>query len=162
MIVMLLFSILFIRRVIKSAAFQRIAQNQKGSSRMNIILTTDGSDHALAGVELLKSLPLPTNTSVSILAVADSPHTPRHYALLQAIKQVQDQLSSTEFQLSTGLLHGHPAQEIIRFADNIKPDLILMGAKGLRATIGILLGGVTQQVVEHANWRMIIYAISGI
>lgn len=123
---------------------------------MNIILTTDGSNHALAAVELLTSLPLPPNTSVAIIAVADSPHTPRHYLLLQALKQARELLSSTEYNLNTDLLHGHPAQEIIQFADDIKPDLILMGAKGLRATMGILLGGVTQQVVEHANWPILV------
>lgn len=123
---------------------------------MNIILTTDGSDHALASVELLKSLPLPSNTSVTILAVADSPHTARHYVLQQAIKQARVHLSSAELYLSTDLLYGHPAQEIIHFADDKKPDLILMGAKGLRATMGILLGGVTQQVIEHANWPVLV------
>jgi nucleotide-binding universal stress UspA family protein len=123
---------------------------------MNIIFTTDGSEHAQAAAELMLSLSLPSHTSVTIIAVADSPHSPRHYMLLDALKQARDHLSSADFQLSIGLLHGHPAQEIIRFADEKKPDLILMGAKGLHATMGILLGGVVQQVVEHANWPILV------
>jgi nucleotide-binding universal stress UspA family protein len=130
--------------------------NQEGGSQMNIILTTDGSDSALAAVELLKSLHLPSDTSVNILAVADSPHTPRHYVLLQALDLARDQLSSTGLNLSTSLRHGHPAKEINGFADEEKPDLIIMGAKGLRATMGILLGGVTQQVIEHTNWPVLV------
>ena len=31
-----------------------------------------------------------------------------------------------------------------------------MGAKGLRATLGILLGGVAQTVVEYANWPVLV------
>jgi nucleotide-binding universal stress UspA family protein len=45
---------------------------------------------------------------------------------------------------------GYPAEKIIETAKQMKPDLILIGAKGLRATLGILLGGVAQQVVEYA------------
>jgi nucleotide-binding universal stress UspA family protein len=55
-----------------------------------------------------------------------------------------------------GLLHGHPAASLIEFADHYSPNLIVMGAKGLRATFGILLGGVAQQVVEHAHWPVLI------
>lgn len=123
---------------------------------MNIILSTDGSEHAQAATELLRNLRLPPQTSVMIIAVADSPHTHRHYTLHQTLKQACDQLSSTDFKLSSELLYGHPAQEIIRFADEHQPELILMGAKGLRATMGILLGGVVQQVVEHARWPILV------
>ena len=34
--------------------------------------------------------------------------------------------------------------------------MIVLGAKGLRATLGILLGGVAQQVVEYARWPVLI------
>jgi nucleotide-binding universal stress UspA family protein len=43
-----------------------------------------------------------------------------------------------------------PASTINDYARHINPDLIIMGAKGLRATLGILLGGVAQQVVEYS------------
>jgi nucleotide-binding universal stress UspA family protein len=58
--------------------------------------------------------------------------------------------------VETGLLHGHPAASLIEFADDYEPSLIVLGAKGLRATLGILLGGVAQQVVEHARWPVLI------
>ena len=35
-------------------------------------------------------------------------------------------------------------------------DLIVIGAKGLRATLGILLGGVAQQVVEYSNHPVLV------
>ena len=42
------------------------------------------------------------------------------------------------------------------FARVHKPDLLVVGAKGLRATFGILLGGVAQQVVEYANCPVLV------
>lgn len=47
----------------------------------------------------------------------------------------------------TNLILGSPAEKIIETAEAKKSDLIVLGAKGLRATLGILLGGVAQQVV---------------
>jgi nucleotide-binding universal stress UspA family protein len=46
---------------------------------------------------------------------------------------------------------GYPAGIIIQYAQERQADLIEIGAKGLRATLGILLGGVAQQVVEYAD-----------
>ena len=45
---------------------------------------------------------------------------------------------------------GYPAEKLIEYAEQHRPDLIVVGAQGLRATLGILLGGVAQQVVEYA------------
>jgi nucleotide-binding universal stress UspA family protein len=58
--------------------------------------------------------------------------------------------TSTEMQL------GYPAEKVIELAEQLHPDLIVMGANGLRATLGILLGGVAQQVVEYANRPVLI------
>jgi nucleotide-binding universal stress UspA family protein len=54
-------------------------------------------------------------------------------------------------QADSNLVLGSPAEKIVETAGRMKPDLIVMGAKGLRATLGILLGGVAQQVVEYAS-----------
>jgi nucleotide-binding universal stress UspA family protein len=42
------------------------------------------------------------------------------------------------------------------FAEENQPDLIVMGARGLRSTLGILLGGVAQNVVEYASCPVLI------
>jgi nucleotide-binding universal stress UspA family protein len=126
------------------------------SRTKNIILAIDGSEYALAAIKLLTKLSLPTNAIITTLAVVDVPTQPRHYALQQALEQANEKIKLAGFKVNSDLLHGHPANELILYADHVKPDLILMGARGLRATLGILLGGVAQQVVEHANWPVLI------
>jgi nucleotide-binding universal stress UspA family protein len=59
-------------------------------------------------------------------------------------------LKERGFQVDSELLLGSPAELITQYAEERKVDLIVLGAKGLRATLGILLGGVAQQVVEYA------------
>jgi nucleotide-binding universal stress UspA family protein len=52
--------------------------------------------------------------------------------------------------VETELTLGHAAEKILEMAEVRKSDLIVLGAKGLRSTINILLGGVAQHVVEYA------------
>lgn len=123
---------------------------------MNIILAVDGSEHAQAAVSLLKSLPLLPTTCINVLAVANNPEAPTRYLLEQSLTEAKEDLKIKHPTVQTELIFGHPAQEIVRYADKIMPEFIILGAKGLRATLGILLGGVVQQVVEHANWPVLV------
>jgi nucleotide-binding universal stress UspA family protein len=120
------------------------------------MLAVDGSEHSLAAAHLIRDLPLPPNSEVTALAVLTPRHTPGRAALLAALDEVHAILLSKEVDAKTGLLHGHPAEELTNFANEHRPDLMVVGAKGLRATLGILLGGVAQQVVEYAQWPVLV------
>jgi nucleotide-binding universal stress UspA family protein len=54
------------------------------------------------------------------------------------------------------LLYGHTAKALVEFADEHQPDLIVVGARGLHATLKVLLGGIAQQVVEYARWPVLV------
>jgi nucleotide-binding universal stress UspA family protein len=113
----------------------------------------DGSEHSLAATEFIRDLPLSAGSEVTALAVLTPrfADTPGRAALLEALNKVRAILQGTVASVNTGLLHGYPAEELTRFADEHRPDLIGIGAKGLHATFGILLGGVAQQIVEYAS-----------
>jgi nucleotide-binding universal stress UspA family protein len=67
------------------------------------------------------------------------------------MERITQMLQDKGVEIKAALLAGNPATEIIRVGKETCADLIVMGAKGLRATLGILLGGVAQQVVEYSN-----------
>jgi nucleotide-binding universal stress UspA family protein len=123
--------------------------NAQTKRRMKILLADDGSQHAQAAVKLLQELPFPPQSSVHVLRVFPPGQT-------NAVGQIERSLKHTEEQLREGgkadsnLVLGYPAEKIVETAKQMNPELIVMGAKGLRATLGILLGGVAQQVVEYA------------
>jgi nucleotide-binding universal stress UspA family protein len=123
---------------------------------LSIFLAVDGSEQSRVATEILCSLPLPKRTQVIALAVLDTPHTPRRQLLLAALADTQEILNQHGLTSEVGLLHGNPAEALTSYADEHRPDLIVMGAKGLRATLGILLGGVAQQVIEYAKWPVLI------
>lgn len=47
--------------------------------------------------------------------------------------------------------NGFPDEEILKFAKDYEPDLIIMGTKGSGGVIKDLFGSVTEKVVEHAE-----------
>ncbi|MFZ5910218.1 MAG: universal stress protein [Chloroflexota bacterium] len=124
-----------------------IARTRK---RLNILLADDGSEHAQAAVKLLQALPLPPKSRVRVLRVFPPGQTFAVGAMERSLEKTRAQLLESEIAAEAELLLGYPAEKIVETATEMRPDLIILGAKGLRATLGILLGGVAQQVVEYA------------
>ena len=121
-----------------------------------ILLAVDGSEHFLAAVDFLDDLPLPESCSVTAVAVLPTQQATRFSALEIVLEQTQKSFKKKGIPVTMELKAGNPAETINEHADVISPDLIVLGAKGLRATLGILLGGVAQQVVEYARWPVLI------
>ncbi len=124
--------------------------------RLNILLADDGSQHAQAAVELLGELLLPPKSRVTDLRVFTPDQIPALPDFEKALAQTKERLLNKGIMTETNLVLGEPAEKIIEIAEADKPDLIVLGAKGLRATLGILLGGVAQQVVEYAYCPVLI------
>lgn len=123
---------------------------------MKIHLAIDGSEHSFAAAQFICDLPLPEGSEVIALGVLSQRHMPSRYLLMAALDKAQTILQASGVEVRTGLLHGNPAEALTYFADKQKADLMVIGAKGLRATLGILLGGVAQQVVEYARWPVLV------
>ena len=121
-----------------------------------ILLAVDGSEHSQAATSMLNDLVGKSKCRITIIAVLDTPHTPRRQLLLAALQQAQQTLQTDDRQVICGLLHGNPADSICEYANQHSPELIILGAKGRRATLGILLGGVAQKVIEYAHQPVLI------
>lgn len=124
--------------------------------KMNIALAVDGSEHSLAAVNLIRDLPLAAETSITAVAVLIPRNASNHAGLEAILDHTKELLADEYVQVSTELLVGYPSEELIQFAESHRLDLIVLGAKGLRASLGILLGGVAQQVMEHAPCPVLI------
>jgi len=117
-----------------------------------IVLALDGSEHSQAGIKLIADLPLPTGSRLTAVTVYSAGGPAVSIALQASFRQrARELFKGSPLEIETQVLEGHPAEALIAFADRQNPDLIIMGAKGLRATLGILLGGIAQQVVEYAH-----------
>jgi len=117
--------------------------------RLNILFADDGSQHAQAAVEFLKDIPLTRDSRISVIHAFNSGEVPHISEYEHMLERTREQLSSRHLRVKTELKLGPAAEMILDRAQENKPDLIVLGAKGLRATAGIFLGGVAQQVVEY-------------
>jgi nucleotide-binding universal stress UspA family protein len=119
-----------------------------------VLLAVDGSEHSLAAVKTVRDMALATahcsECRVKILGVLPLSEGSNHAVYMLPLKEAERILGEHGVQTSSNLIQGYPAEVILEQAAASRPDLIVIGAKGLRATLGILLGGVAQQVVEHA------------
>ncbi|MGZ9165314.1 MAG: universal stress protein [Anaerolineales bacterium] len=118
--------------------------------RLNILLADDGSQHAQAAVEWLQNIPLPPKSQIFVFRAFHSGQIPLISEFERALERTKTQLASLGYQVEAELQMGSAAEKIIEVAETRKVDLILLGAKGLRSTVSILLGGVAQQVMEYA------------
>lgn len=125
--------------------------NTRQVHEMNVILAVDGSEHSAAAARLLRDLPLSRGSAINILAVLIPRNASDHANLEQALVDSKEILGEVKATVKTELLTGYPAEQISEYAAENVPDLIVLGAKGRRATLGILLGGVVQQIVEYAE-----------
>lgn len=121
-----------------------------------ILLADDGSEFARAAVTLVGNLPLPPQCRVTALRVFGSQQATELGMLETALAQTCAYLKEQGLQVDPELILGSPAQTITEYAETHDIDLIVLGAKGLRATLGILLGGVAQQVVEYATCPVLV------
>jgi nucleotide-binding universal stress UspA family protein len=115
-----------------------------------ILLGDDHSEHALAAVQLLEDLPFAPGTDVTVFR-AFYPNQSTDLTLMEAaLNQTCNGLRAKGLHAEVKLQLGSPTEMFLKYAEENMPNLIIIGAKGLRATRGILVGGVAQQVVEYA------------
>jgi len=118
----------------------------------NILLATDGSEHAMAAANLVNDLALLAPSSITIFAVLVPREASNYSKLDAALKQTKATFQNKKgISVTIEMQTGYPAEKITEYAEEHRPDLIILGAKGLRHTLGILLGGVAQQVVEYSQ-----------
>jgi nucleotide-binding universal stress UspA family protein len=114
---------------------------------MRILYVTDGSTGALAGAALLNRLPLDTDWRITILTVVSRDEPGQGQAALTSAREA---LSHCTASLETRVRHGHPAEEILREAEEHPTELVVVGAQGRSGLARFFLGSVAERVVRHS------------
>jgi nucleotide-binding universal stress UspA family protein len=136
-----------------------------------IVVPVDGSEPANRAAKFAAKLAGDANAALTLIHVFDPP--PTSVIGLEAksreeLEQIMNQdaqasfdaalqaigcptLTSTEQAISTRVLLGHPAPQIIRFAEDSGADLVVMGSRGRSELRGLLLGSVSEQVIRRAS-----------
>ena len=87
-------------------------------------------------------------TGVPIIVVPDELLTKAGTLLLDRL--AADVRARGSNQVTTHLLDGDPADEVLRYAEESGIDLIVTGSRGLGTLKGLILGSVSRKLVENA------------
>ncbi len=144
---------------------------------LRVLLCSDGSRSAEYGRETLAGLPVSGDTEVHVLSVVDmevitmpEKYYPdedisrmmaglREHSLREAERTVAgeaEKLKGRFWNVSTHVVFGVPENEILREAEAMPADLIVMGSKGLHGIKGALLGSVSHRVSRHAHCAVLV------
>jgi len=127
---------------------------------MRILVAYDGSAHAQAAIalaeDLFKPCVLGQHCSLTAMTVLPTQYIGGHEALQRSLDAAKEHLEVQDLPVHALIKAGNPAASINAYAEEINANLILIGAQGLRATLGILLGGVAQQVVEYSHCPVLV------
>ncbi|MCM1986409.1 MAG: universal stress protein [Methanococcoides sp.] len=139
-----------------------------GKKYKKILIATDGSEYAdrarLSGIDIAKKLDakvyavcvVPTHPSSSMpigsrMMRWDVPFKIMMEEATKAVEQIADACSSSGVEVETVILEGHPAEEIIKYAEDSNMDLIVMGSLGKTGLTRLLIGSVAEEVLRHSK-----------
>jgi nucleotide-binding universal stress UspA family protein len=134
-----------------------------------VLVAYDGSDGAKKALDA--AVGVARRDSAELIGLAIEAHLPHYGATVgeveeerrfeeQACAQLLEEASSYAAErgvaMQADIRAGHPAQEIVRAADDQGADLIVVGHSGHSGVWGRLLGGTAEKVSRHAACSVLI------
>lgn len=134
---------------------------------MRIVLGIDGSNESALALDWLRRLPFEHKPEVTLVhAIHSAPaYPPVEFSGLQVNHQseaerfvapIQETLSRS-FTVQTPVIDTvHPATLLLRVADEVDADMIVVGAAGHNAVYRVVLGSTTEHVARNAKCSVLV------
>ncbi len=132
-----------------------------------ILVPVDGSDSAQKAIDFAITLAKTYGAKIDYLyvsninqlainaclsdAILDAVNKAGDAILDGALKKTPQDIPAEAFSET-----GSPSVTILDFVEQHKADMVVMGSRGLGVVKGVLLGSVSQYVVEHAKCPIVI------
>lgn len=145
---------------------------------MKILFATDGAKQSDAAVDMLQHFALNDGDEIKIVSVvdmavpmaidiyggylpdtADLEKTARENAaklLEKTTEKVIRHFEGRNLNVSTDVLFGSPESRIVETAEEMHPDLVVVGSHGHSRWERLLLGSVSDSVVHHAPCSVLV------
>jgi nucleotide-binding universal stress UspA family protein len=126
-----------------------------------IIVGFDGSREAERALEMGLSIARNMDSRLEVLAVANPPEPARagasqkmvdeahgHYS--QSLRRIAENAKALGIKVTTGIAVGHPAEQILKRAEQCGADLIVVGRRGRSTFEQLVMGSVSERVLRYA------------
>lgn len=137
----------------------------------NILVPIDGSKNSKLALEKAKELAKVSNGQVTVVTIVKD-LSAQLYNLenkdkeeirnvfkkqgKEILKEGLEVFEECSGKIESLFINGDPAQEIINLADTGKYDLIVMGSRGLNAFSRLMIGSVSNKVLNHVSISVLI------
>lgn len=132
-----------------------------------ILVAYDGSDPANRAFDFALDLARRYQASLTVLAVARPPeigndveteavveNSLRHYR--QLLSRLQERATAEKIDVTLEVRVGHPAEQIVNYAEQHQIDAIVMGHRGKTFLERWRLGSISQRVLQYAHCPVIV------
>ncbi|MFS0878243.1 universal stress protein [Solibacillus isronensis] len=127
----------------------------------HILLAVDGSENAVRAAK--EAVKIASETSlIEMVYVADFEkaktevlHAKSSESLMlerkRKVAPIEEILRSAGKQFKLTILHGTPGPEIVKYANEKKVDLVIIGSRGLNSLQEMVLGSVSHKVMKRVH-----------
>jgi len=135
---------------------------------MRIVLATDGSEDASTATAWLGRFPVPAKSHLLVVSAANIPPSALDLPTVREFNaSLREAARQTAETARTALAHrfamtdvqvpeGDAREAILRVAEEWPADLVVLGARGLGAVAGFLMGSVSLGVARHAHCSVLV------
>lgn len=125
-----------------------------------ILVCVDGSETGYRAMDFALGLAVKLECKVYFVNVVGALTSERNYRIpadmigslerigVEALRKCEENARKYGLQFETVQLSGDPADEILRYSKNTKSDCIVMGRKGMGRLEKMLLGSVSEKVLD--------------
>ena len=131
-----------------------------------ILHANDGSDHAFNALKLALSLAKKDAAELHMVSVEERGHMPElseeddtaatTVRFDKTLQQARSLAEKSHVKLLTHVLVGHPARSVIKLANDLSADLIIVGASGHSALYDRMIGSRAQKILHHATCPVLV------
>lgn len=152
--------------------FAGIKKLTKGEYEMKkILVPTDGSNNSKAALEKARELAELSGAEVTVLTVVKDLENHIYILENRAKTEIREMLKEQgnkileeglevfegfKEKVETVFIQGDPAEEIIKMVKEGDYDLVVMGSRGLNAISRVMLGSVSNRVLNHVETSILI------
>lgn len=120
---------------------------------MQILYATDGSEGALAAARLLNELDLNGDDEIVVLTVTGIGEESEGK---QRLERTCAALQGNPARLTQAIGCGSAAEVVLQRAEDLNPNFVALGSRGLNAVARFLLGSVAERVVCHSHCPVLV------
>jgi nucleotide-binding universal stress UspA family protein len=122
-----------------------------------LLLATDGSPHSKAAASAAGHLAKQASLPVTVVSVVTSSHSEaRRLEAQEAIAAEVNMLKNMGIEAEGKVAEGSPVEAIIKTAEDVGADLIVIGSHGRTGLAKVLLGSVAERVIGEAGCSVLV------